>query len=102
MFRIALRLLPPALRRRISRTRQTHRLKDSHFDLSKYRTSRSFEGTHVAVAGVFSAGSGLARAAELVARTLEDHGSIVTRVDLTSCLGLTPSPDATSYLSPAD
>ncbi|WP_371423152.1 glycosyltransferase [Tardiphaga sp.] len=102
MFQIALRLLPPALRRKISRARQIYRLKDSHFDLSKYRASRVFEGTHVAVAGVFSAGSGLARAAELVAKTLEDQGSIVSRIDLTSSLGLTPSPNSTSYLSPAD
>ncbi len=63
---------------------------------------RSFDGGHVALAGVFSAGSGLARAAELAALTLESRGSKVTRVDLTASFGLTVHHPDERCILPAD
>jgi glycosyltransferase involved in cell wall biosynthesis len=81
-------LLPLPIRRRVARARQLYRLRQNRILLEKERPYRSFNGRHVAVAGLFGAGSGLARAAELAALTLEDRGSKVTRVDLTQSLGL--------------
>ncbi len=66
------------------------------------RPFRSFDGGHVALAGVFSAGSGLARAAELAALTLESRGSKVTRVDLTASFGLTVHHPDERCILPAD
>ena len=65
------------------------------------RPYRVFDGRHVAVAGVFSAGSGLARAAELVALTLEERGSKVLRVDLSSAIGLRMAQSDGRYMLPS-
>ena len=69
-------------------------------DLGKYRSRKSYSGQKVVVAGVFRSGTGLGRAAELVARTLETAGTSVVRVDLTKALRM-PSQGSAEYLTPA-
>lgn len=94
MFRRFFRGLPPSVRLRVDRLREAHRQRRDRLDLSQWRPYRTFVGKHVAVAGVFSSGTGLGRAAELVALALEERGAPVTRVDLTAALHLPlPHPD---------
>lgn len=88
MLRRLFRSLPPSVRLRVNQVREARRQRRDRFDLSARRRYRTFDGAHVAVAGVFSSGTGLGRAAELVALTLEERGSRVTRVDLTAALQL--------------
>lgn len=102
MLRKLVRLLPVPLRRYLSQANQLYRLNLTRIDLKRERPFRTFDGRHVAVAGVFSAGSGLARAAELVALTLEDRGSGVTRVDLTTSFGLRINHPHARFISPED
>ncbi|MDR3466428.1 MAG: glycosyltransferase [Xanthobacteraceae bacterium] len=94
MLRRLFRALPPSIRLPIDRLREARRLRRDRFDLGVLRPHRTFDGRHVAVAGVFGSGTGLGRAAELVALSLMDRGSQVTRVDLTAALSLpVPHPD---------
>lgn len=102
MLRQILKLLPTPIRRRLGQARQLYRLRQNRIDLQRERPFRSFNGRHVAVAGVFSAGSGLARAAELAALMLEDRGSAVTRIDLTSSFGLVVLHQDMRCIQPAD
>jgi glycosyltransferase involved in cell wall biosynthesis len=102
MLRKFLKLLPAPVRRRVSKVHQLYRLRRNQIDLRSERPFRSFDGRHVAVAGVFSAGSGLARAAELVALTLEGRGSKVARVDLTVSFRLKAQNADARCISPAD
>lgn len=80
----------------ISRSRQRR-----PFQITEYRPRKAFSGTHVIVAGIYRSATGLGRAAELVALTLEQQGSIVTRVDLTAALGM-PQIDQAGYPEPQD
>jgi len=94
MLRRIFRGLPPSVRLRVDRLREARRQRRDRLDLASFRPYRTFVGGHVAVAGVFGSGTGLGRAAELVALTLEERGSRVTRVDLTDALSLPrPHPD---------
>jgi glycosyltransferase involved in cell wall biosynthesis len=102
MLRKFLKLLPVPVRHRIGNAVQRDRLRRSQIDLKRKRPFRLFEGERVAVAGVFSAASGLARAAELVALTLEDRGSTVFRVDLSASLGLMASNCDAKCITPAE
>jgi glycosyltransferase involved in cell wall biosynthesis len=95
-----MRFLPPAARRQIAQLRQNRRLRTNQFDLGAIRPFRTFDGTHVVVAGIFRANSGLARAAELVALTLERRGSRVTRVDVTAAIGLRLERDDIGMATP--
>lgn len=88
MLRKVFRALPPSVRLRVDRIRETRRQRRDRFDLAQHRPFRTFVGKHVAVAGVFGSGTGLGRAAELAALTLEERGAQVTRVDLTAALSL--------------
>ncbi len=101
MMRKFLRVLPTPIRRRLGQIRQTYRLRRQRIDLKYERPFQSFDGRHVAVAGVFSAGTGLARAAELTALTLEERGSKVTRIDLTSSLILGMQHQDNRCINPA-
>lgn len=94
MLRKVFRALPPSVRLRVDRLRESRRQRRDRFDLARHRPFRTFVGKHVVVAGVFGSGTGLGRAAELAALTLEERGSKVTRVDLTAALSLPlPHPD---------
>jgi hypothetical protein len=72
------------------------------FNLRKLRPRRSFRGDFVLVAGVFQTATGMAKAAELVAQTLEGAGSKVRRVDLTTALGIPVSSAEVKYLTPSE
>jgi glycosyltransferase involved in cell wall biosynthesis len=48
----------------------------------KGKRQRPYEGKQVAVVGMFSTRSGLGRAAELIAQSIEKKGSLVTRVNI--------------------
>ena len=69
-------------------------------NLARHRPAKSVGGKNVAVAGVYRSGTGLGRAAELVARTLAARGATVTRVDVTEELGL-PVRGADAFVRPA-
>lgn len=69
-------------------------------NLAQHRPAKSVCGKSVAVAGVYRSGTGLGRAAELVARTLAARGATVTRVDVTADLGL-PLRGADDFVRPA-
>jgi glycosyltransferase involved in cell wall biosynthesis len=69
-------------------------------NLARHRPAKSVCGKRVVVAGVYRSGTGLGRAAELVARTLAARGATVTRVDVTADLGF-PLRGADDFLSPA-
>src|SRR3954464_1622824 len=56
------------------------------FELARLRKRKQFSGRHIVVAGIYRSPTGLGKAAELVARTLAQRGSIVSRVDLTTAL----------------
>jgi len=71
-------------------------------DLQKYRPRIKYRGQHVVVAGLFASASGIGKAAELVARTLERQGAFVTRVDITAEMGLAPSFESEVKAQPAD
>jgi glycosyltransferase involved in cell wall biosynthesis len=71
-------------------------------DLGRLRPARSYLGETVLVAGVFQTATGLGKAAELVAQTLESTGSKVGRVDLTAALGIPISSPVTGYLTPSE
>jgi glycosyltransferase involved in cell wall biosynthesis len=68
------------------RARHSLQLRNA-LDLSKLRPRKMFSGAHVAVAGLFRTTTGLGRAAELVARSLERKGHRVVRVDISEALG---------------
>jgi glycosyltransferase involved in cell wall biosynthesis len=57
--------------------------------VERLRPRRSYQGKDVVVVGIFRSGTGLGRAAELVALTLEAEGANVVRVDVTGELELT-------------
>ncbi len=52
------------------------------------------------VAGLYRSATGLGKAAELVARALEERGSIVSRVDLTAALKMVAASDAGPFPGP--
>lgn len=56
--------------------------------VTRLRPRRAFSGKHVVVAGLFRSPTGIGRAAELVSRSLEERGSVISRVDLTTALGM--------------
>jgi len=95
------RYLPPAIRRKTERTVQRFRLRNAP-DFRKTRQHKDFSGACVAVAGLFNATTGLSRAAELVALTLESRGHRVWRVDLSEVLGLQTMPSRQDCLRPDD
>ncbi len=102
MLRKLAKTLPPSWQRRVAQARAAVRARRARLDLRRLRPFRTFDGRHVAVAGLFGSGTGLGRAAELVALTLEGRGSTVTRVDLTAALGLPlRHPDA-RCIAPSD
>lgn len=83
-LRFVSRFLPGQLRSRI----RTYLTFKRPLDLKQIRPRRSFSGQHVIVAGLYDSPSGIGKAAELVARTLELRGSLVTRVDMSADIGL--------------
>lgn len=95
------RLLPPSVRSLIQRLRQRVRLRNP-LNLAKHRPLKRFSGEHVAVAGLFSTSTGLGRAAELVALTLEHRGHRVSRVNISEALGLHDAGSDKVFLRPSD
>src|SRR4029079_16053893 len=68
-------------------------------ELERFPPRKSYQGRHVIIVGLFQSAAGLGRAAELVARTLEGGGTIVSRVDVTAEFGvpiLNPRADVVS------
>jgi len=102
MLRRLFRALPPSIRLPIDRLRDARRQRRDRFDLAALRPHRTFDGRHVAVAGVFGSGTGLGRAAELVALSLMGRGSRVTRVDLTAALSLPVQQPDRRCIAPAE
>jgi glycosyltransferase involved in cell wall biosynthesis len=100
MLRQVARRLPLPIKTFVRRIYRSNPL--SGISLEAERAARVFDGRYVAVAGVFSAGSGLARAAELVALTLEDRGSKVLRVDLSGAIGLRVNESDARCVLPSD
>lgn len=74
--------MPPALQRAAFNAYRHYVLFRDRIDLGRRRPFRTYSGRHVVVAGYFGSKTGLARAAELVALTLEQRGVKVTRVDI--------------------
>ena len=79
--------LPRPLRHVLSNWRRLYHSRRI-VNLESIRPRKSFAGRHVVVAGLFGTTSGIGRAAELVALTLERDGHCVERVDLTDALGI--------------
>jgi glycosyltransferase involved in cell wall biosynthesis len=79
--------VPPPVRAAIRRAFFPAPAQKPPIDLARYRPARSVGGKSIVVAGVYRSGTGLGRAAELVARTLAVRGATVTRVDVTADLG---------------
>ena len=100
MLRLGLSFFP-GLRRAVGRARQAYRLRDA-LDLRRFRERKRFSGEHIAVAGLFSTRTGLGRAAELVALTLERRGHHVTRVDLAASLGMQTRTARQDCIQPTD
>ncbi len=71
-------------------------------DIAACRSRRSYVGKHVIVAGHYASATGLGKAADLVARTLQRRGAVVTRVDLTAALGMSVSTGTEAMPTPAD
>jgi glycosyltransferase involved in cell wall biosynthesis len=92
--------LPSPIQRAAFGAVQFYNLNRDHVNLVKERPFRSFQGKHVAVVGFFSSGTGIARAAEFVAITLEGRGLKVARVDISSSIRKA-KPDE-RFLSPVD
>ena len=95
------RFLPTALRRQINHLRLSVRLRNS-LNLDTLRPPKTFNGEFVAVAGVFNTTTGLARAAELVALSLEERGYRVVRVDIGRALGQKTTSDRSDFITPTD
>lgn len=93
------RFIPAPLRPGIG-ARQLLQLRN-RLKIAKFRPPRSFRGDHVGVAGLFRTATGLGRAAELVALTLEHQGHRVTRIDMTNEIGIKIS-QPTEFTGPAD
>jgi len=71
--------------------------------VERLRPARRYQGRDVIVVGIFRSGTGLGRAAELVALTLEGQGANVVRVDVTGELELAAmAAPADGVLSVAD
>lgn len=95
MFNTGLtRFLPPSVRtaigfvlQRIEHPRKMMRQAAHDRKFDRNRTRKVFAGNDVLVAGLFGTTTGLGRAAELVALTLESQGCKVTRWDVTAALG---------------
>jgi glycosyltransferase involved in cell wall biosynthesis len=95
------RFLPFPLRHAIGSVRRRLRMRRL-LDLRKFRRRKTFSGEHVAVAGLFRTRTGIGRAAELVALTLQRRGHRVTRIDVSQALGLQTLPLRPDCLQPAD
>src|SRR3954463_1947173 len=100
-LRSIVRLLPMRVRAPV-RTKWHAMRTRRPFDLSRLRVRKEFSGRHVVVAGIYRSATGLGKAAELVARTLERRGSIVSRVDLTTALKMLATSDNQPFLEPTD
>jgi glycosyltransferase involved in cell wall biosynthesis len=100
MLRNIVKSLPSPIQRAAFGAVQFYNFNRHHINLVKERPFRSFQGKHVAVVGFFSSGTGVARAAEFVALTLEGRGSKVVRIDISSSIRKA-KPDE-RFLSPAD
>src|SRR6478672_9415449 len=101
ILRSTFRLLPMRVRapgRTIMHAMRTRR----PFNLARLRKRKEFSGRHVVVAGIYRSATGLGKAAELVARTLEERGSIVSRVDLTVALEMLATSDVGPFPEPKD
>lgn len=95
------RFLPFRLRRFVEKLSLNIRLRSTP-NLRKLRPAKRFNGRHVAVAGLFGTITGLGRAAELVALSLENDGHKVTRVDISRSLHLRTVQSLRDYLLPED
>jgi len=95
------RFLPLPARRALGEAWHGIRLRHP-LNLAKFRPPKAFSGEHVAVAGLFGTTTGLGRAAELVALTLERDGHRVTRVDLTEALRMPATRSRADVVRPAD
>jgi hypothetical protein len=106
MFGLGLgRCLPTSMRVLIERAviRIRSHIRSRNLEkLSKWRTPKAFDGRHVVVAGFFGTTTGLGRAAELVALTLEGAGSKITRVDITDTLRMQVQLTDTRFVLPSD
>jgi glycosyltransferase involved in cell wall biosynthesis len=100
MLRALAKSLPSPLQRAAFNALTLYHSRRSRIDLARIRPFRSFLGNHVAVAGFFSSGAGVSRAAEFVALTLEGRGSKVARVDISSAIGRQNADQR--YLNPDD
>src|SRR3954451_9992556 len=100
-LRSIVRLLPMRVRAPV-RTKWHAMRTRRPFNLSRFRARKEFSGQHVVVAGIYRSATGIGKAAELVARTLEERGSIVSRVDLTTALKMPATSDSQPVLEPLD
>src|ERR1035437_2415960 len=76
---------PYSIRARISRLRYRASVSIWKARLTrglKGKEQRHYEGKQVAIIGLFSTRSGVGRGAELIARSIELKGGLVTRVDI--------------------
>jgi glycosyltransferase involved in cell wall biosynthesis len=92
-------LLPAAARPPV--TRFMHWLKRDR-KLNAKRRRRAYSGKKVLVAGLFGTTTGLGRAAELIALTLESRGSEVVRWDITAAVGEPVSREHVNPELPSD
>jgi len=71
-------------------------------DVEKARPRKRYNGRHVAVVGLFRSATGIGRGAELIARTIEQRGGTVDRVDITALLGVAALSERTDVKLPKD
>src|SRR3954453_15544216 len=101
-LRSIVRLLPMRVRAPV-RTKWHAMRTRRPFNLSRLRVRKEFSGAHVVVAGIYRSATGIGKAAELVARTLEERGSMVSRVDLTTALKIRATKgDSERFPGPKD
>ena len=101
ILRSIFRLLPMRVRAPV-RTKMHAMRTRRPFNLARLRKRKEFSGRHVVVAGIYRSATGIGKAAELVARTLEERGSIVSRVDLTTALEMVAISDTDPFPEPKD
>lgn len=95
------RYLPTPVRMAVGRARHGLQLRNA-LDLHRFRRRKAFSGEHVAVAGLFRTTTGLGRAAELIALTLERNGHRVSRVDISEAIGARAPIPRADCLRPSD
>src|SRR4051794_4152168 len=100
-LRLIFRLLPMRVRAFVRTKWHAIRTRPP-FELAHLRKRKQFSGTHVVVAGIYRSATGIGKAAELVARTLEERGSIVSRVDFTTALKMPATSESQPFLQPRD